>query len=136
MISVDYINSCDDAYDETWANEYFELKRCKEWTGTITVTEITDKHIIAKADSRGSEFTIVLDCYFYMSPVMSEWCVCVPNWEFGGKISLLEKYNIFCLCSKYISNKVDCISCTNAIWTLLENARNNYYEEAKKAFDK
>lgn len=135
MKTVDYINNCNDAYDKTWADEYFQLKKSREWMGTITIKENTDKHILATAVSRGSEFTIALDCYFYMSPLMNEWCVCVPNWNFGGKVSLLEKYNIFELCSKYISNKVDCISCTNAIWTLLENARNNYDEEVKK-FDR
>lgn len=137
MDKFEYINSCKDCGDIQFAKEHVEVNGFENWKGIIEVKEKQENFILANVNCRGSEFIIALSRYFHMaSPFYSEeWCVCVPNWEFGGKVAFLEKISVYEMVHKHIPNVVDSISCTNAIMVLMEDVIKAYHEETKRLLE-
>lgn len=78
----------------------------KEWNGRLKINELHEHFCTAELDSRDSKFNIVLSCYFDKFN-MQEWCMTVPDWDFGCKLSQLEQCWNEEQIGKYITNKVD-----------------------------
>lgn len=78
----------------------------REWDGKLKINEIQENQCIAKLESRGSAFDVVLNCYFDKYNIQ-EWCVTVPDWDFGFKANRLEEYLNEEKIEKYIPNKID-----------------------------
>lgn len=91
----------------------------KEWKGNIDIKELNEHLCIAELESRDSAFTIAMSCYFDKYG-MQEWCLCVPNWNFGCKISPLEKGWNEEQIEKYIPNRTDRKSLTEGVWQLFK----------------
>ena len=133
---------CHDCYDEDYAKGYIEEKGNSEWTGTIKVLEKTENCISADVNCRGSQFYVVISRYFKANKsikamgITDSWCVCVPNWSIGTELIFLDKAELYFKMHETVTNVVDCISLTNAIWTLAEDIRNDYKEVARKVLEK
>lgn len=127
---IEYTNNAKDCFDNEWAKSYVKIKGTDSWKGTIEIKEKREDFVLAKVNCRETQFIISLTRYFYMKkPFYSEeWCVCVPNFEFGGKVAYLEKYSVYEMVHEYIPNVVDSISCTNAIMVLMSDVIKRYHE--------
>lgn len=91
----------------------------QEWEVTVRILE-QEKHFLnLKVEARGSEFLICLTCY-YEGFGMEQWCVCVPNWGFGCKVSASDLIWNREQLEQYIENEVDRISCATAITEMLK----------------
>ena len=99
----------------------FQCEDKKEaWVGIMQIKEESENHILVEAEARGTSFTIALSCYF-RGYGADEWCLCVPNMNFGCQISGVSpewNQNQF---KRYIKNRVDRISLSEAVWILLNN---------------
>lgn len=91
----------------------------KSWDGIIKIQEITKHLVVATVDSRDTEFQISMSCY-YDGPIGMEWCMCVPNYNFGCKLSKYEQGWNEEQFKKYIANKVDRRSLSAAIMRIFE----------------
>ena len=98
-----------------------ELKE-KQWTGTAEIKELDEKMCLAEVNARDTVFIIALTCYCEVYG-MKEWCVCVPNWNFGCQISEISAEWNEEQFSKYVKNKVDRRSLVCAIKALLEECK-------------
>lgn len=95
------------------------------WAGTIQITEENENSIIGKVEARDSQFLIALSRY-YNGYGMEEWCICVPNWNFGCKIARTELQWNMEQFKKHIKNPIDRISLAQAVQILmLERIQHN-----------
>ena len=129
---IEYMNNAKDCFDEEWAKEYIDVRGTDSWKGSIEIKEKREDFILAKVVCRETQFIISLSRYFNMEKPFfaEEWCVCVPDFEFGGKVAYLEKYSVYEMVHKHISNIVDSISCTNAIMVLMTDVIKRYHAYA------
>ncbi len=131
---ITFSNSYNDFHSPEWAKECSAAKGFNEWTGTIEVKEKTKKFISATVECRGTSFLVVLGCYYYLNDFMNEWCICVPNFDFGCKISYVDASTLYIYLNRYVENDVDCISLTNAVWKLMEDVRTAYQDAAASLY--
>lgn len=89
------------------------------WTGKIRFKQLHKKYCVAKAEARGTTFTIAVTCY-YEGYGAREYCICVPNYNFGCQISVISSEWNEEQFRKYIKNKVDRRSLTCAVEAILE----------------
>lgn len=100
--------------------EEFECTRNgATWKGTIKVKEVGQNHCIATIESRGTEFIVVITCY-YEGYGMKEWCMAVPSHNFGCKLSVISAEWNEQQFAKYIKNSVDRRSLICAVETILK----------------
>ncbi|MCI8669229.1 MAG: hypothetical protein HFI34_06895 [Lachnospiraceae bacterium] len=94
------------------------------WTGTIQITEENETSIIGKVEAGDYQFLIVLSRYYH-GYGMEQWCLCVPDWNFGCKVSTTEmQWNLEQL-RPHIKNQVDRISLAQAVGVILADRHNN-----------
>lgn len=142
MEEIIFKNNCRDCYDEEYAKNYIAEKGTDEWTGTIKVLEKTENCISADVNCRGSQFYVVIGRYFKANEsvkamgITDSWCVCVPNWGIGTELIFLDKAELYFKMHETVTNIVDCISLTNAIWVLADDIRNDYKEVTRKVLEK
>lgn len=95
------------------------------WTGTIQITEETENSIIGKVEARDTQFLIALSRYYH-GYGMEEWCICVPNWNFGCKIARTDQKWNEKQFRPYVKNPIDRISLAQAVQILmLERVQRN-----------
>ncbi len=88
------------------------------WTGNIQIKEECENYVLAEVEARGTTFLIVLSCY-YSGYGIKEWCVCVPNLDFGCKVSETDMEWNLNQFRPYIKKEVDRISLMEAIKFIL-----------------
>lgn len=98
-----------------------ELKEI-QWNGTAVIREINKDICIAKVNARDTTFTTVLNCYCEIYG-MKEWCICVPDWNFGCRISEISAEWNEEQFSKYVKNKVDRRSLVCAVEALFDEIK-------------
>lgn len=91
----------------------------KTWEVSVAVQQEQEHFVKMIVSSRDSEFHVCLMCYFDDFG-MQEWCCCVPNFDFGCKLSCCDEYWNEDQIAKYIKNKVDCRSLSTALWRVLK----------------
>lgn len=100
--------------------EEFECTRNgATWKGTIKVKEAGQNHCIAVIESRGTEFVVAITCYFSGYGV-KEWCISVPNFNFGCKLSAISAEWNERQFAPHIKNAVDRRSLTCAVDCILK----------------
>ena len=123
-----YENNALDCNDTEWAKEHEEVNKFNKWDGIIEINAKTEHSIIASACTRGRQFTITLNRYFYSEEFcMESWCYYIPNFKFGGEVNF-NKLDMYKEIESHLPNKVDAISLTNAILKLLEDAITKHQE--------
>ena len=91
----------------------------REWTGTIQAKEVGEHFCLVSISSRDTEFLAAFSCYFDDYGI-KEWCLCVPNLNFGCKLSSVSQSWNEEQFSKYISNPVDRKSLATAATVILQ----------------
>ena len=91
----------------------------REWTGTIKVKEVGEHFCLVSISSRDTEFLAAFSCYFDGYGI-KEWCLCVPNLNFGCKLSSVSQSWNEEQFSRYISNPVDRKSLATAATVILQ----------------
>lgn len=90
-----------------------------KWTGEIRFKQLNPKYCVAEAEARGTTFTIAVTCY-YEGYGTREYCICVPNYNFGCQLSSISAEWNEEQFQKYIKNKVDRRSLVCAVEVILE----------------
>ncbi len=101
------------------------------WTGTIQITEENENSIIGKVEARDSQFLIALSRYYH-GYGMEEWCICVPNWNFGCKIARTDQRWNMEQFRPHVKNPIDRASLAQAVEVILADRE----EKAQKSEDK
>lgn len=100
--------------------EELECTLCgASWIGTIKIKEVGQHHCMAVVKSRGTEFIVAITCYFE-GYGMKEWCICVPNFNFGCKLSAISIEKNEEQFTPYIKNAVDRRSLACAVEVMLQ----------------
>lgn len=104
----------------------------REWTGTIQVKEAGEHFCLVSISSRDTEFLAAFSCYFDGYGI-KEWCLCVPNLNFGCKLSsVFQSWNEEQF-SKYISNPVDRKSLATAATVILQELNREPVREIQES---
>lgn len=105
--------------------------RKSAWTGTIQITEENENSIIGKVEARDTQFLIALSRYYHGFG-MEEWCICVPNWNFGCKIAKTEPQWNMEQFRPHVKNPIDRASLAQAVQVILADRE----EKAQKTENK
>ena len=103
-------------------NEFVSELKGAKWYGKIKVIDASERHCIAEVSARGTSFTIALSCYFE-GYGMKEWCLAVPNFNFGCKLSGISVARNEENFKKYIKNEVDRRSLSSAVEEIIKAMR-------------
>lgn len=89
-----------------------------KWTGKIKFIKLHKDYCVAEVEARDTVFTVVLTCYFE-GYGMKEYCICVPNFNFGCKVSEISLSWNEEQFKEHIKNRVDRRSLACAIESIL-----------------
>lgn len=101
------------------------------WTGTIQITEENENSIIGKVEARDTQFLIALSRYYH-GYGMEEWCICVPNWNFGCKIAKTEPQWNMEQFRHYIKNPIDRASLAQAVQVIFADREEKKHKTEDK----
>lgn len=90
-----------------------------EWTGTIVFKHLCNDHCVAEVKARGTSLVAVITCY-YEGYGMREYCICVPNYDFGCKLSAISSEWNEEQFAPHIGNAIDRRSLVCAVETIIQ----------------